>query len=185
MSTNVEALKGLYTALGGSAEDVAAADTTVEVLNAISAKYEGESDAALNPDAISNIAAVAENIGGGGGSSVKTVNVHFINNNTSKAASVNYIGMRDGSVVYDNTSVRKQSTADGVGAVLASTIGEGEDFVLLEIGLTSGAPSVVCTSEKSDDMNSWMSKDESNVQHVYVLYPTGVPDDDTITITIS
>lgn len=60
--TNVEALKVLYTALGGTASDVADASTIVEVLNAISAKYEGEDDATLNPEAIANIAAVAGSI---------------------------------------------------------------------------------------------------------------------------
>lgn len=57
--TNVEALKALYAALGGTASDVANCTTIVEVLNAIAAKYDGESDATINPDAIANIAAVA------------------------------------------------------------------------------------------------------------------------------
>ncbi len=56
---NVEALKDLYVALGGQAEDVADANTSVEVLNAIAALYGGEDDAILNPEAIHNIAAVA------------------------------------------------------------------------------------------------------------------------------
>ena len=60
--TNVEALKALYAALGGTASDVANAVTIVEVLNAIAAKYDGESDAITNPDAIANIAAVAGSI---------------------------------------------------------------------------------------------------------------------------
>lgn len=60
--TNVEALKALYTALGGTASDVVDASTIVEVLNAIAAKYEGEDDATLNPEAIANIAAVAGSI---------------------------------------------------------------------------------------------------------------------------
>lgn len=60
--TNVEALKALYTALGGTASDVANANTIVEVLNAIAAKYDGGSDATINPDAIANIAAVAGSI---------------------------------------------------------------------------------------------------------------------------
>lgn len=64
--TNVEALKALYAALGGDPADVADAVTIVDVLNAIAAKYEGADDATINPDAIANIAAVAENIGGGG-----------------------------------------------------------------------------------------------------------------------
>lgn len=60
--TNVEALKALYTALGGSAADVADASTIVQVLNAIAAKYEGEDDATLNAEAIANIAAVTSSI---------------------------------------------------------------------------------------------------------------------------
>ena len=60
--TNVEALKLLYTALGGTASNVADASTIVEVLNAIAAKYEGEDDATLNPEAIANIAVVAGSI---------------------------------------------------------------------------------------------------------------------------
>lgn len=60
--TNVEALKILYAALGGTPADVANASTIVEVLNAIAAKYEGDDDATLNPEAIANIAAVAENL---------------------------------------------------------------------------------------------------------------------------
>ena len=60
--TNVEALQSLYAALGGIAADVANASTSVEVLNAIAAKYDGESDAILNPEAIANIADVAGSI---------------------------------------------------------------------------------------------------------------------------
>lgn len=60
--TNVEALQALYVALGGDADDVANANTIVDVLNAISAKYDGEDDATLNPDAIANITAVAGNL---------------------------------------------------------------------------------------------------------------------------
>ena len=60
--TNVEALKALYVALGGDADDVANVSTIVGVLNAIAAKYEGESDAIVNPDAIENITAVIGNI---------------------------------------------------------------------------------------------------------------------------
>lgn len=60
--TNVEALQSLYVALGGVAADVANASTSVEVLNAIAAKYGGESDAILNSEAIANIADVAGSI---------------------------------------------------------------------------------------------------------------------------
>lgn len=56
--SNVDALKALYTALGGSAETVAGAETIVEMLNAIAAKYSGDDDAELNADAIANITAV-------------------------------------------------------------------------------------------------------------------------------
>lgn len=66
MKTTPEALQDLYVALGGELSDVADMSTTVEVLNAIAAKYDGDDDASLNPDAIENIAVVADNIGGGG-----------------------------------------------------------------------------------------------------------------------
>ena len=58
MDTNVQALKNLYVALGGSLATVANCNTSVEVLNAISALYGGASDAIINSDAINNIAAV-------------------------------------------------------------------------------------------------------------------------------
>lgn len=63
MAKNITALKNLYKQLGGDPEDVQDCSTITEVLNAISGKYDGETDAATNPDAIDNIAAVAENIG--------------------------------------------------------------------------------------------------------------------------
>ena len=56
---NVEALKALYAALGGTPADVANAVTIVEVLNAIAAELDGQDNATINPDAIANIAAVA------------------------------------------------------------------------------------------------------------------------------
>lgn len=59
---NVDALKALYAALGGTPADVADASTIVEVLNAIAELFEGDGDATLNPEAIANIAAVAGNI---------------------------------------------------------------------------------------------------------------------------
>lgn len=60
--TNVEALKALYVALGNEAADVENANTIVDVLNAIAAKYEGKDDAMTNAEAIANIAAVASSI---------------------------------------------------------------------------------------------------------------------------
>lgn len=60
--TNVEALKALYVALGGTAADVADATTITAVLNIIAAKYEGADDATTNAEAIANIAAVASSI---------------------------------------------------------------------------------------------------------------------------
>jgi hypothetical protein len=60
--TNVEALKALYTALGGDAADVADATTITAVLNVIAAKYEGADDATTNAEAITNIADVAGSI---------------------------------------------------------------------------------------------------------------------------
>ncbi len=60
--TNVEALKILYTAFGGNADDVASASTNVEVLNAISEKFSGEETALTISEAIYNISQVAVNI---------------------------------------------------------------------------------------------------------------------------
>ena len=60
--TNVEALKSLYTALGGSADNVANASTIVDVLNEIAKLYSGDYDATQNAEAIANIAAVASSI---------------------------------------------------------------------------------------------------------------------------
>lgn len=65
MKTTPEALKDLYVALGGDASAVADASTSVDVLNAIAEKLDGEGGAVLNPDAIENITAVAGNAGGG------------------------------------------------------------------------------------------------------------------------
>lgn len=62
-ASNLEALKALYTALGGEA-DLSAATTSVDVLNAIAELYEGEGDATLNAEAIANISEVVT----GGGS---------------------------------------------------------------------------------------------------------------------
>lgn len=61
--TNVEALKLLYTAFGGSAEDVALLTTNVEVLNAIAENFSGTSTAITISEAIANIAEVADAIG--------------------------------------------------------------------------------------------------------------------------
>lgn len=60
--TNVEALKALYVALGNDAADVENANTIVDVLNAIAAKYEGKDDATTNSEGIENITAVLDNI---------------------------------------------------------------------------------------------------------------------------
>lgn len=66
MNLTVDRLKELFVKLGGAESVVAGCSTIVEVLNAISAKYGGEDDAILNPDAISNITEIADKIGGGG-----------------------------------------------------------------------------------------------------------------------
>lgn len=63
MNTTPNALKDLYEALGGEASEVAELSQTVDVLNAIAEKYKGEGNASVIPDAIENIAAVADNIG--------------------------------------------------------------------------------------------------------------------------
>lgn len=62
--TNVEALKNLYTALGGNAADVADAVTNVDVLNVIAGFLGGEGNATSISEAIENISAVAPTGGG-------------------------------------------------------------------------------------------------------------------------
>ena len=57
--TNVEALKNLYTALGGNAADVADAVTNVDVLNVIAGFLGGEGNATSISEAIENIVPVA------------------------------------------------------------------------------------------------------------------------------
>lgn len=57
--TNVEALKALYAALGGSSETVAGAVTILDMLNATAALLGSEAVAEDNAGAIANIAAVA------------------------------------------------------------------------------------------------------------------------------
>ena len=59
---NVEALKALYVALGGSADNVANATLIVDVLNEIAKLYSGSYDATQNAEAIANITAVASAI---------------------------------------------------------------------------------------------------------------------------
>lgn len=73
MEKTVGALEKLYEALGGAAADMENCRTNVDVLNAISAKYGGASDAILNAEAIENIAAVADKIGGGGKTRVQVI----------------------------------------------------------------------------------------------------------------
>ena len=65
----VDSLKDLYVALGNDASSVENANTILEVLNVMSESYQGESNASSISDAVENIAAVADNIGGGGGGS--------------------------------------------------------------------------------------------------------------------
>lgn len=79
MKTTPKALKDLFVALGG---DPSAVDglLTVDVLNAIAEKYEGEGDATRIPDAIDAITAVADNIGGGGGESIPLFDLTVVNN---------------------------------------------------------------------------------------------------------
>lgn len=56
--TNVDALKSLYTAIGGS-DDLSGVNTIVGVLNAIAVKLGGTGGSLTNADAIADIAAVA------------------------------------------------------------------------------------------------------------------------------
>lgn len=90
--TTVEALKDLYVALGGELADVQDMSTNVAVLNAISAKYSGASDAVLNPEAVANIAAVADQIGGGSGESDYSTAEVTINNTRDNSSIQAYSG---------------------------------------------------------------------------------------------
>ena len=110
MKTTPKALKGLYTALGGSSP-IADESKTVDVLNAISTKIGGDGGATRVPDAIDNIAAKADdlviptgtimitengenidvaqyekatvNVSGGGSSDFSTATVTLTNNTSS------------------------------------------------------------------------------------------------------
>ena len=91
MKTNVKALQDLYVALGGDIDDVAECSTIVEVLNAIAAKFSGSDNATLNPDAIDNITAVAENIIGTtptGATTITTNGTHDVTNYATAEVSV-------------------------------------------------------------------------------------------------
>lgn len=74
--TNTEALKAVYTALGGSAEG---GDTNAEILNAIYTVLGGEADTSgmTNAELIEAVSTVAT--GGGGSSDFKTYKVTFTN----------------------------------------------------------------------------------------------------------
>lgn len=114
MAKNITALKNLYKQLGGDPEDVQDCSTITEVLNAISGKYDGETDAATNPDAIDNIAAVAENIGGGGGGG-SILNASLTINNSQDSyqkANIEYMGFFNGNLarLMDNVTISGHKT---------------------------------------------------------------------------
>lgn len=81
MNDNLDALRALYVALGGEETEVADCRTSVEVLNAIAAKFGGDGDAVINAGAIANIAAVAGDMGGG---DFKTATVIVTDDSTYK-----------------------------------------------------------------------------------------------------
>ena len=74
----VDSLKDLYVALGNDASSVENANTILEVLNVMSESYQGESNASSISDAVENIAAVADNIGGGDSSLSPFLSVPYI-----------------------------------------------------------------------------------------------------------
>lgn len=131
--TNVEALKSLYTALGGSAADVANASTSVEVLNAIAAKYEGDDDAILNPDAIANIAAVADSIGGGGSGGSSDYNTATITVTGTVGAFYVYC-KQDEENSDEYTSIFAQEGGNFATYLYASDVGETVTGTLLYKG---------------------------------------------------
>lgn len=87
MKTTPKALKDLFVALGGNPSTVDGLKT-VDVLNAIAEKYEGEGDATKTPDAIDAITAVAGNIGGGGDIPQHMFSTVNVVNNTGMVISI-------------------------------------------------------------------------------------------------
>lgn len=104
---NVEALKALYTALGGSSDNVVNATTIVDVLNEISKLFSGEYDATQNAEAIANITAVA-------GSIVKPTQEKTVSPSTSKQT-----------VTPDSGKVLSKVTVNAVTAAIDENIVAG------------------------------------------------------------
>lgn len=127
--TTVEALKDLYVALGGELADVQDMSTNVAVLNAISAKYNGASDAVLNPEAVANIAAVAGDIGGGGESDFSTATMTI--NGTGEYAADLMISaiVNDALTLYTSPDFGEYQTPLYKGAGMAFYGGLGDDNV--------------------------------------------------------
>lgn len=101
--TNVEALKALYTALGGAA-DLSSAVTVAEVLNAIAALFGGSSDAIQIADAIQAITAVA-------GAIVPTKQTRTVTPTTSKQ-----------NITADSGKVLEKVTVNAVTAAIDENI---------------------------------------------------------------
>lgn len=104
--TNVEALKTLYTALGGTA-DLSSAVTVAEVLNAIAVLFGGSSDAIQIADAIQAITAVA-------GAIVPTKQTKTVTPTTSKQ-----------NVTADSGKVLEKVTVNAVTAAIDENIVAG------------------------------------------------------------
>lgn len=86
----VDSLKDLYVALGNDASSVENANTILEVLNVMSESYQGESNASSISDAVDNIAAVADNIGGGDSSLSPFLSVPYIYHDVYKPGNRDY-----------------------------------------------------------------------------------------------
>lgn len=110
---NLEALKSLYAALGGAESEVAGCTTSVEVLNAIADKYGGDGDSATNSGAISDIASVAGDIGGGDFTTATVV----VNSNGTYNGQLNVPYIVEGGVSSGNGILNVTKTAQSIGTL--------------------------------------------------------------------
>ena len=148
MNTNVDALKALYVALGGMIDDVEDFTLSVEVLNAIAALFDGESDAQLNSDAIENLAEVAGDLIKPSGT--KTITENGTHDVTEfETAEVNVAGL----VPTGTKSITENGTYDVT------------EFASADVDVSGGEPvfaklTIVNNSEASVTIGQSLSYDE-------------------------
>ena len=134
MKTTPKALKGLYTALGGSSP-IADESKTVDVLNAISTKIGGDGGAARVPDAIDNIAAKADDLVIPTGTITITENGENIDVAQYEKATVNVSG--GGSSDFSTAEVTLLSESVNVPIYMPYVIDDGENNFIVTDGYTS------------------------------------------------